>query len=750
MQKLAQEKPLSYDEAGDSSRITEGGKSAEIRAERLNKLLAEATKRHAALLDAHYDFLRVAHYNDSASIRGLVNKYDIPSRLWSRGVYAFVHVARNLLPYASRYLSDHLRHCAQILLLLAEPYFDREADGKNLPTWTEAVGDLARIGMSIRTDDAIYWRGVAHWWYSRALQTSCDNGRPHHHYALVLACRLESLLSLCRATLCETPFAPAANTMDALFGAGAAKMQRQGEREPLEAVVDSFISIHEGTTQGRFPDVRQKLMSLGAVIARTPHPFLASRAAIFAAINIAGLHEYGRGALVSVWKDKNDVDTVRIPGSHKYVAFHVLRAHLALSPDKALPHLIPWILFMLALSRYPRVFLDVFDHRFPWKDMLWYLNEIKVTIRPHRATSDNQSRHSLWNPPSAKESPPIPHGYVSKLPEEALLQGFAWAKDILSSPIDDDTLDIVNTMSLAGQLDYTIGEHTRLERAQDLIKQLGETCLFHLDDNGIRQDPEMISHLAQKRDTPDYIAEYETFHEFLPDIGDNAQSCDTVHSLCKKRDLVRQECGVQSKIENLELTTSPLAGDRKPVIVFDTNLWLSELEFVMSVVEGGWLRLKVPVFVTYELRKLQTFDRDVYKSGHAEKALSYIENKWQNGSEIVVIGLTGSALTKAEYSETLARIADDYGGPLRRSGLPSMDELITRTVSKLQKRNRSSLVRALLVTDDKNMRIIALTQSVPVASGPEFITMYREESGGRRNETPGIRSMRSRKSELSV
>lgn len=744
MQKLAQEIPQK-----DEPCITQ---HTDIRQERLNRLLSDAAKKHAALLDAHYDFLRAAHYNESSSIRGLVNKYDIPSRLWSRGVYAFVHIARNLQPYAARYLSDHLRHCAQILLLLAEPYFDREADGKNLPSWTEAVGDLARIGMSIRTDDAIYWRGVAHWWYSRALLTSDDNGRPHHHFALVLACRLESLLSLCRATLCMVPFAPATNTMDALFNAGAAKMQRQGEREPLEVVVDSFISIHEGVTKGRFPDIRQKLISLGAVIARTPSPFLASRAAMFAAINIAGLHEYGRGSLAGVWKNGVDEETIVVPSQNKYVAFHILRAHLALTSDKALPHLIPWLLFMLALTNHPKVFLEVFDHRFPWKDMLWYLNEIKrKTPRPPAVNNAAASNFTFRNPPSPREQPPSYEGYVSKLPEELLLRGFSWAKDVLSCPFDCDTLDIVNTTSLGGQLDYTLGEGTRLGRAQDLIRQLGETRLFKMDDSGLDQDPELAACLASKTEAPEYISEYEAHHEFLPDIGGDATSvtADDIQSLCKKRDMVRQECGVQSKIENLELTTSPLAGERKPAIVFDTNLWLDELEFIATVVEGGWLRIKVPIVVMYELQKLQTFNRDVRKSTHAQHALAYIKSKGQEGSEVAVVGLDGAALNEQASAEGVVRISNDYGGPPKR-GQPSMDELITRTVGKLQKGGRGGVVRALLVTNDKNMRILALTHSVAVSSGAEFMNMYGEESGERRNETPGIRSMRSRKSELSV
>ncbi|AOW07513.1 hypothetical protein B0I72DRAFT_132213 [Yarrowia lipolytica] len=744
MQKLAQEIPQK-----DEPCITQ---HTDIRQERLNRLLADATKRHAALLDAHYDFLRAAHYNDSTSLRGLVNKYDIPSRLWSRGVYAFVHIARNLQPYAARYLNDHLRHCAQTLLLLAEPYFDREADGKNLPSWTEAVGDLARIGMSVRTDDAVYWRGVAHWWYSRTLLTYNDNGRPHHHFALVLACRLESLLSLCRATLCMVPFAPASNTMDALFNAGAAKMQRQGEREPLEVVVDSFVSVHEGVTKGRFPNIRQKLISLGAVIARTPSPFLASRSAMFAAINIAGLHEYGRGALAGVWRNSVDEENVVVPSPNKYVAFHILRAHLALTSDKALPHIIPWLLFMLALTKHPKVFLEVLDHRFPWKDMLWYLNEIqrKTARVPVDNNDTTGSNFNFKKAPPPRELPPAPKGYVSKLPEELLLRGFSWAKEVLSCPFDSDTQDIVNTMSLGGQLDYTLGECTRLERAQDLIRQLCDTRLLKLGDSGLEQDPELTSCLASKTEAPDYISEYEAYHEFLPDIGGESSSVtsDDIQSLCKKRDMVRQECGVQSKIENLELTTSPLAGERKPAIIFDTNLWLNELEFIVTVVESGWLRIKVPVMVMHELQKLQTFNRDVRTSTLAQQALAYIKSKGQ-GSSLTIVGLDGAALNEQACAEGVVRFTNDYGG-LPKRGQPTMDELITRTVCKLQKGSRGGVVRALLVTNDKNMRILALTQSVAVSSGAEFMNMYGEESGERRNETPGIRSMRSRKSELSV
>ncbi|KAG5359795.1 hypothetical protein CJU90_5634 [Yarrowia sp. C11] len=750
MQKLAQEIPQK-----DEPSITQ---QTDMRQERLNRLLSDATKRHAALLDAHYDFLRAAHYNDSSSLRGLVNKYDIPSRLWSRGVYAFVHIARNLQPYAARYLSDHLRHCAQILLLLAEPYFDREADGKNLPSWTEAVGDLARIGMSVRTDDAIYWRGVAHWWYSRTLLTCDDNGRPHHHFALVLACRLESLLSLCRATLCMVPFAPASNTMDALFNAGAAKMQRQGEREPLEVVVDSFVAIHEGITKGRFPDIRQKLISLGAVIARTPSPFLASRSAMFAAINIAGLHEYGRGSLAAVWRTGADEETVSVPSPNKYVAFHILRAHLALTSDKALPHLIPWLLFMLALVKHPKTFAEVFDHRFPWKDLLWYLNEI-LRKSPRPPAVNNNTARSNFNyrqTPPPLEPPPVPEGYVSKLPEEIMLRGFSWAKEVLSCPFDCDTQDIVNTMSLGGQLDYTLGESTRLERAQTLIRQLGDTRLFKLDESGLDQDPELASCLAAKTEAPEYISEYEAHHEFLPDIGGESSSVtsEDLQSLCKKRDLVRQECRVQSKIENLELSTSPLAGEQKPAIVFDTNLWIDELEFIATVVEGGWLRIKVPVVVMYELQKLQTFNRDVRMSTLAQQALAYIKSKSHQGSGVSLVGHDGSTLSEQACAEGVVRLSDESEQASSKRGKPvakpNMDDLILRIANKLQKGGRGGSLRALLVTNDNNMRFLALTKSIAVSSGAEFMTMYGEESGERRNETPGIRSMRSRKSELSI
>lgn len=212
--------------------------------------------------------------------------------------------------------------------------------------------------------------------------------------------------------------------------------------------------------------------------------------------------------------------------------------------------------------------------------------------------------------------------------------------------------------------------------------------------------------------------------------------------------MVRQECGVQSKIENLELTTSPLAGERKPAIIFDTNLWLNELEFIVTVVESGWLRIKVPVMVMHELQKLQTFNRDVRTSTLAQQALAYIKSKGQ-GSSLTIVGLDGAALNEQACAEGVVRFTNDYGG-LPKRGQPTMDELITRTVCKLQKGSRGGVVRALLVTNDKNMRILALTQSVAVSSGAEFMNMYGEESGERRNETPGIRSMRSRKSELSV
>lgn len=90
-------------------------------------------------------------------------------------------------------------------------------------------------------------------------------------------------------------------------------------------------------------------------------------------------------------------------------------------------------------------------------------------------------------------------------------------------------------MSLGGQLDYTLGECTRLERAQDLIRQLCDTRLLKLGDSGLEQDPELTSCLASKTEAPDYISEYEAYHEFLPDIGGESSSVtsDDIQSLCK-------------------------------------------------------------------------------------------------------------------------------------------------------------------------------------------------------------------------
>ena len=160
------------------------------------------TALHRTLLHEHYDFfvcdctliqscvvhssnifkLASGHHTASPALRRLAQRYDMPARLWSNGIHAFLELLRQQLPNSYDHMLDFVYLSYNMMAQLKEfvPSFQE--------TWIERLGDLARYRMHIEEIDMEQrniWSQTAVRWYEKAADLTPNDGRIQHHLAVL-------------------------------------------------------------------------------------------------------------------------------------------------------------------------------------------------------------------------------------------------------------------------------------------------------------------------------------------------------------------------------------------------------------------------------------------------------------------------------------------------------------------------------------------------------------------------------------
>ncbi|OCL03752.1 hypothetical protein AOQ84DRAFT_261408, partial [Glonium stellatum] len=92
---------------------------------------------HHVLLNKHYDFLSASqHPSASPALRRLARKYNMPSRMWERGIDDFMKVSLRQMPGTAKHMLDYLS--------FARSMIDRlNAEVPSLATeWSECIKGL--------------------------------------------------------------------------------------------------------------------------------------------------------------------------------------------------------------------------------------------------------------------------------------------------------------------------------------------------------------------------------------------------------------------------------------------------------------------------------------------------------------------------------------------------------------------------------------------------------------------------------
>ena len=168
---------------------------------------------HRTLLYEHHDFLMATqHPSANAALLGLATRYQMPARMWTHGIHAFLEVLRHRRPHSLEYMLAFIYLAYQMMSLLLEtvPGFT--------DTWIECLGDIARYRMAIEEDREIHtvWGGVAGRWYVKAADRHPSVGRLYHHSGILERPSLRKFYLYGRALTSAVSFSNARESLNTL------------------------------------------------------------------------------------------------------------------------------------------------------------------------------------------------------------------------------------------------------------------------------------------------------------------------------------------------------------------------------------------------------------------------------------------------------------------------------------------------------------------------------------------------------
>ncbi|KAL6359144.1 hypothetical protein LRP88_07361 [Fusarium phalaenopsidis] len=250
---------------------------------------------HETLLGEYLDFFLAIHDPlVGRAMRQLVSKYAMPARVWRHGIHSLLELMRQHLSDSLEYLLGYLNFAFGMVALFYE----------TIPalkdTWAECLGDLARYRMALRVREDVYsgiWRGIARYWYRRALSKSPKTGRLYHHLAIVSSRNsVQQLFYFIKSLRVPNPFpgATQGTTRPFAFPSGAGQAVSRAA-----SIEDCFVTIQGiiwfGGPRQRLQDYMECfLASLSDYINLRPDCWLATGHFIGAALTCALLQPKAR------------------------------------------------------------------------------------------------------------------------------------------------------------------------------------------------------------------------------------------------------------------------------------------------------------------------------------------------------------------------------------------------------------------------------------------------------------------------
>jgi hypothetical protein len=374
---------------------------------------------HRTLLYEYHDFLFASqHPSANPALRQLALEYDIPTRMWLHGVYAFLEVLRHHLPASLDFMLDFLYLSYSMMALLYEtiPIF---AD-----TWIECLGEMSQYRMALEDEDIRdreVWTSNARNWYSKASDRAPTIGRLYHHHAILATNVLQELFLRSKSLCVANPFNPARISILMLFDPVlilTGKHQRK-----LPTLDTHFVRVHGllfKQIMERFDgEVTQFLRLLNLQIRRTTSSFI-EQGYLIAISNICAMLDFGskdnalikavEGIPTTIADEKADISFERSRHLHHKTLAVILEQA---GDPKVLPFLHVVLAFMRYISHSPCA-MDLWEAQLPWVQLTTTLNALIDHF-------SERVKHDKFPEPAEDDWCPFPEDYA--------MRGLLWTRD---------------------------------------------------------------------------------------------------------------------------------------------------------------------------------------------------------------------------------------------------------------------------------------------------------------------------------
>ncbi|OLL24539.1 Telomerase-binding protein EST1A, partial [Neolecta irregularis DAH-3] len=672
-------------------------------------LAARLGNLHEELVQQFVVFLSLCnHPSATQPIHNLPLKYKIPARLWDTGILAYLDLLRPHLPDTKDQMSTFILHVYGNLTTLVEMNL--------LFDWSETLGDLSRYRVAIEHDDPEdrdHWADIAKEWYLKGVERKPEKGRLWHHLA-ILESDWQKIINYTKSLFARKPFSPSKESIltvfdpslstdqvpctDPLYNSFIAVLKAlflRIELDDFDAVVDDFILLFDSSNWNRVQQVLfitiSALWNFGAPTSKLYIQRQMSSCSVelhsddvfddddilppLASSEISSVPENPHAQL----QVESAIDIV-LEKSSQFL-FEILDLACQHSSKEACGAIYMCLRHMHYLATYG--LLHLIEHAVKWNSLLEFLNSV-VTGREidDGCTSDPMDEEFKGMVVEYLQSTGSPLSQTEKI--------VVLAKEI-TQHYDGLVFDVVGvkfktTSTLSVRLLQRELE-TQFISSRDSESEEEEHVVCNIDDEqNVQGESEAIRQLRERR------------RELRAILGQKEQS------------RITKIKAVGKKIRFGKIVP------RATILMFDTNILVSHLDILKAAVDSGNWTIVVPLIVITELDGLKNSADPLGPS--SVNAISTIE-AYLHAHRVRVVTHKGNALNTLFFRSEDLNFSAEEG---KRGTID--DKIIDAAITQKQKNTlcsekaniADSVESVVLVTGDRNMRIIATARGIKTLS----------------------------------
>ncbi|KAI1291977.1 Telomerase-binding protein EST1A [Halotydeus destructor] len=249
--------------------------------------------------------------------------------------------------------------------------------------------------------------------------------------------------------------------------------------------------------------------------------------------------------------------------------------------------------------------------------------------------------------------------------------------------------------------------------------------------------------------SPTQLKQEESKEGHLEAKRKGTQSDDELKKLCLRKEELQRVMLIQQKFQDQVNALLDSGMSRQPLVVRprllvpDTNCLVDHVALLQVILDSGIYQLAVPLIVINELRSLKGRGDEGKPDSHeshvaraADEALLWLETKFaEKGNKIKAITSMGSVLDTMNFT---------HESPVH--GTFTNDDLVLSSCSHLEKQQHNKQDQSrkadsatpreksvVLLTEDRNLRVKASSQELPVKSLPVFYRWAQVDTKSKRD-----------------